>query len=83
MSGAEAPKISSKVDIFSIGVIFFELIYGQKPFGNNMSQEKIFKDQIMLRAHKVEFPNTAQLSNDGKNFIRLLLAHSQDARLDA
>jgi len=31
------PKISSKVDIFSIGVIFYELVYGIKPFGHNMS----------------------------------------------
>ena len=27
------PQISSKVDIWSIGVIFFELLYGAKPFG--------------------------------------------------
>ena len=26
-------KISSKVDIWSVGVIFFELLYGKKPFG--------------------------------------------------
>lgn len=28
--------ISSKVDVWSIGVIFFCLIYGHKPFGSNL-----------------------------------------------
>lgn len=35
--GEHAPKISEKVDIFSIGVIFYELVFGRKPFGHNMS----------------------------------------------
>jgi len=35
--GGKAPKISEKVDIFSIGVIFYELVFGKKPFGHNMS----------------------------------------------
>jgi len=32
-------KISSKVDIWSVGVIFYELLYGVKPFGQNITQE--------------------------------------------
>ena len=32
-----APRISSKVDIFSIGVIFYQLVIGKKPFGHKMS----------------------------------------------
>lgn len=31
------PQITCKVDIWSVGVIFFELLYGMKPFGNEMS----------------------------------------------
>lgn len=31
------PHITSKVDIWSVGVIFFELIFGQKPFGHDKS----------------------------------------------
>ena len=69
MGGDKPPKISSKVDIFSIGVIFYELIFGKKPFGHNMSQEKIFKDQIMLSAKKVKFPNNIPISKDGKEFL--------------
>lgn len=32
------PMINSKVDVWSVGVIFFELLYGQRPFGHDKSQ---------------------------------------------
>lgn len=56
------PKISSKVDIWSIGVIHYEMLYGLKPFGNEMSQEWILKEGIMLKAYSLEFPVKPQIS---------------------
>eukprot|EP01090_Pellita_catalonica_P004936 TRINITY_DN1474_c0_g1_i4.p1 TRINITY_DN1474_c0_g1~~TRINITY_DN1474_c0_g1_i4.p1 ORF type:complete len:678 (+),score=129.02 TRINITY_DN1474_c0_g1_i4:147-2180(+) len=34
------PKISSKVDVWSVGVIFYQLLYGKKPFGDECSQQR-------------------------------------------
>lgn len=34
------PMINDKVDIWSIGVIFYELLYGVRPYGNKMTIAK-------------------------------------------
>jgi tousled-like kinase len=52
----ERAHVSSKVDIWSIGVIFFEMLYGKKPFGDGLTQSKIMRQGIILNAHSVEFP---------------------------
>ena len=50
------PTISIKLDVWSLGVIFFELLYGKKPFGQGVSQGEIYNKGIILEAHKVSFP---------------------------
>jgi tousled-like kinase len=37
MVGKIPPKISSKVDIWSLGVIFYQCLYGKKVCGNSFS----------------------------------------------
>jgi len=32
------------------------MLYAKKPFGHNISQDKIYNQQIILNAKKVEFP---------------------------
>ena len=68
----EKTQISTKVDIWSIGVIYFEMLYGEKPFGNAMSQMRILKEGIMLKAHSVTFPNVQKgiVSQDSKDFMK-------------
>ena len=69
------PMINSKVDIWSVGVIFFEILFGQKPFGHDKSQQVILQDQIILNAREVFFPPKPLISDSCKDFIRKCLAY--------
>ncbi|RYH08154.1 hypothetical protein EON65_41155 [archaeon] len=31
--GPEPPRISSKVDVWSVGIIFYQMLYGYRPYG--------------------------------------------------
>lgn len=75
-------QISTKVDIWSLGVIFFEMLYCQKPFGHGLSQQEVMKNKVMLRATKVEFPEKPVVSNETKEFIRNCLCYDQEKRYD-
>lgn len=82
VKGGAPPKISHKVDVWSIGVIFFEMLFGQKPFGHNVPQEKVLSDNLILKATMVNFPSKPQISSEAKEFIRNCLKYNQDERYD-
>jgi len=81
-TGSGTPKISSKVDVWSAGVIFYEILYGQKPFGHNMSQEKLVSDNVISRATNVTFPGKPSVSTEAKEFIKRCLEYRQEDRWD-
>jgi tousled-like kinase len=80
----QKPLISPKVDIWSVGVIYYEMIFGEKPFGNQMSQMRILNEGIMLKASVVNFPNTQKgfISQESKDFIRDCLSFNVEQRMD-
>ncbi|XP_067020396.1 serine/threonine-protein kinase tousled-like 1 isoform X2 [Acropora muricata] len=80
--GKEPPKISSKVDVWSVGVIFFQMLYGKKPFGHNQTQAAILENNTILKAREVEFPAKPVVSNEAKNFIRRCLVYRKEERAD-
>lgn len=77
-----APTITSKVDVWSAGVVFFEMLFGQKPFGHNMTQEKVFREQVVLNAQQVNFPPRPAVSAECKEFLRKCLEPEQSQRWD-
>ncbi len=46
------PQISPKVDVWSAGVIFYEMLYSKRPFGHGLSQDKIYNEGIILTSGK-------------------------------
>ena len=73
-------RISNKVDVWSIGVIYFQMLYGRRPFGHGQSQDRLLTDHTMLNAKEVVFPEEPPVSEMGKQFIRDCLQYDQALR---
>ncbi|CAO4370487.1 unnamed protein product [Caenorhabditis nigoni] len=76
------PKITCKVDVWSIGVIFYQCIYGKKPFGHDLTQQKILECNTIINAREVIFPNKPQVSSLAQDFIRRCLQYRKEDRAD-
>uniref|UniRef100_A0A0X3PW08 Protein kinase domain-containing protein n=1 Tax=Schistocephalus solidus TaxID=70667 RepID=A0A0X3PW08_SCHSO len=81
-TGREPPKISSKVDIWSVGIIFFQCLFGKKPFGHNMSQADILHQNTILHAKAIVFPSVPKVSDGAKEFIRKCCTYQKELRPD-
>ncbi|CAD8120863.1 unnamed protein product [Paramecium sonneborni] len=73
-------QISTKVDVWSIGVILFEMVFGRKPFGEGMSQERIAQERVILNSFQVKFPQKPTVSQECKDFILKCLTYNMEAR---
>ncbi len=81
--GDRPPQISSKVDVWAVGVMYYQMLYGVRPFGEGLSQERILSNNTILNARSVEFPDTkVKVSPAAKAFIQRCLTHSQIYRPD-
>ena len=76
------PMISNKVDVWSVGVILYQMVYGKRPFGHELSQEQILRNEVMRNATEVQFPAKPSTSSDCKDFIKQCLAYRQQDRPD-
>ncbi len=77
-----AMKVSNKVDVWSVGVVFYELLFARKPFGDGQSQENILRSaSTIFNPHTdIQFPG--KISKQAEEFIRRLLTHDVRRRPD-
>jgi tousled-like kinase len=75
VQGPNPPKISSRVDVWSVGCIFFQCLYGRKPYGHNLSQAAILENNIILNAKEITFPAKPLVTPEAKVSHLLFTKH--------
>ncbi|KAL6636899.1 hypothetical protein ACP70R_024471 [Stipagrostis hirtigluma subsp. patula] len=70
---SKTPFISSKqmneavgVDVWSAGVMFYQMLFGRRPFGHDQTQERILREDTIINARRVDFPTKPAVSNEAK-----------------
>lgn len=79
---SKTPLISSRVDVWSAGILLYQMLFGKRPFGHDQTQERILREDTIIKARKVEFPTRPAVSNEAKEFIRRCLTYNQAERPD-
>lgn len=77
------PLISNKVDVWSLGVMFFQMLYGSRPFADGQSQRDIWNQKLILSsARSLAFPDSPKVSDEARDLITKCLAFNVAERYD-
>ena len=64
-----SPVLPKQVDVWAVGVMLYQMLFGRRPFGEGCSQEEILRDEVMLKARQVTFQAKPAISAECKDFI--------------
>ena len=68
--------------MYGVGVIFYEMLYGKRPFHANVSQQSIASGSLLLGATELVFDAKPVVSQEAKDFIRRCLTYNHRLRPD-
>jgi tousled-like kinase len=64
------------------GVIFYEMLYGRRPFHTGVDQETIANSHLLLHPNALTFDAKPSVSQGAKDFIKRLLTYNHQLRPD-
>lgn len=74
-----ARKYDARVDLWSVGVIMYECLFGKAPYSSNSFQE--LSDKIRQKA-PIDIPKCASVSSQCRDLLTRLLKHDPEQRID-
>lgn len=66
-----------QVDVWSAGILLYQMLFGRRPFGHDQTQERILREDTIIKARRVDFPSRPAVSNEAKVWFsfRTCVAH--------
>ena len=72
---------SAKCDIFAVGIVLYEMLYGHHPFYNGGENSEVQLLNILKSNKNLKFPNHPKLNDDLKNLLIGMLKIKETERL--
>ena len=74
--------IGTKLDVWSAGIILYQMVFGEKPFGNNVTQQRFYTEKVYQKA-VLNFPADSKVSQDTRDIISRCLSREVMLRPDS